>query len=128
MNLLLYAETSLERFSLDSFLPPDQPFKGISDRGEGELVGDEVHGVGVVHAVQPEVLQEPGSVPSGISLVLQRLVVQQSELPQPGGGGHLDGSHLHHVGHRDLTHLVIDAVQQVSLHVGFVKEPHVRIS
>ena len=70
-------------------------------------------GVGVVGAVQPEVLRQPGSVPTRTaSVVIQRLVVQESELCQPGCA----------------CHLGIDTVEQVSLQVGLVKEPHIRIS
>ena len=70
-------------------------------------------GVGVVGSVQPEVLRQPGSIPTRTaSVVIQRLVVQESELCQPATGGHLG----------------MDTVEQVSLQVGLVKEPHIRMS
>ena len=87
-----------------------QPFEGIPDCGEGEFLGDEVQGVGVVGAVQPEVLRQ--RLPVTVSLGIQCLVGQERELGQPASGGHLG----------------MDTVEQVSFQVGLVKEPHIRIS
>ena len=62
--------------------------------------------------MQPEVGRQAFSVTSTSVTVVQRLVVQESKLCQPGCAGHLG----------------IDTVEQVSLQVGLVKEPHIRIS
>ena len=62
--------------------------------------------------MQPEVGRQLFSVTSTSVTVVQRLVVQESELCQPGGGGHLG----------------MDTVEQASFQVGLVKEPHIRIS